>query len=85
MRPNLALNRTSAGAAVHFERRDGDRYLERRAARTNLGDPPWRSLLPSSTCPVNTVSVARLLHETDAVAEVHNTLRKGVPVRLLSS
>lgn len=26
--------------------------------------------------------VARLLRETDAVAEVHNTLRAGVPVRL---
>jgi len=28
-------------------------------------------------------AVARLLRETDAVAEVHNTLRKGVPVQLL--
>lgn len=27
--------------------------------------------------------IARLLRETDAVAEVHNTLRKGVPVQLL--
>jgi organic hydroperoxide reductase OsmC/OhrA len=27
--------------------------------------------------------VAQLLRETDAVAEVHNTLRKGVPVQLL--
>lgn len=26
--------------------------------------------------------IARLLRETDAVAEIHNTLRKGVPVRL---
>ena len=26
--------------------------------------------------------VARLLRETDAVAEVHNTVRRGVPVRL---
>ncbi|HET9978287.1 MAG TPA: OsmC family protein [Burkholderiaceae bacterium] len=25
--------------------------------------------------------IARLLQETDAVAEVHNTLRRGVPVR----
>jgi organic hydroperoxide reductase OsmC/OhrA len=28
-------------------------------------------------------AVVRLLRETDAVAEVHNTLRKGVPVQLL--
>lgn len=28
--------------------------------------------------------IARLLRETDAVAEVHNTLRKGVPVQLLT-
>jgi organic hydroperoxide reductase OsmC/OhrA len=26
--------------------------------------------------------VARLLHETDAVAEIHNTVRSGVPVKL---
>lgn len=30
-------------------------------------------------------AIAQLLRETDAVAEVHNTLRKGVPVQLLSS
>ena len=29
------------------------------------------------------VDVARLLLETDAVAEVHNTIRAGVPVELL--
>lgn len=28
--------------------------------------------------------IARLLRETDAVAEVHNTLRAGVPVQLLA-
>jgi organic hydroperoxide reductase OsmC/OhrA len=28
--------------------------------------------------------VARLLRETDAVAEVHNTIRRGVPVELVS-
>jgi hypothetical protein len=27
--------------------------------------------------------VERLLRETDAVAEVHNTIRSGVPVRLI--
>jgi organic hydroperoxide reductase OsmC/OhrA len=30
-------------------------------------------------------AIAQLLRETDAVAEVHNTLRKGVPVELLVS
>ncbi len=29
-------------------------------------------------------SIAQLLRETDAVAEVHNTLRQGVPVQLLA-
>jgi organic hydroperoxide reductase OsmC/OhrA len=29
--------------------------------------------------------IERLLRETDAVAEVHNTVRAGVPVRLVSS
>ena len=33
--------------------------------------------------PDSAEAVARLLRETDAVAEVHNTLRQGVPVRLL--
>jgi uncharacterized OsmC-like protein len=28
------------------------------------------------------MDVARLLRETDAVAEIHNTLRSGVPVKL---
>lgn len=28
-------------------------------------------------------AIAQLLSETDAVAEVHNTLRKGMPVQLL--
>ena len=35
----------------------------------------------NSTAPPDTVT--QLLRETDAVAEVHNTLRKGVPVQLL--
>jgi hypothetical protein len=35
----------------------------------------------NSTAPPDTV--AQLLPETDAVAEVHNTLRKGVPVQLV--
>ena len=34
--------------------------------------------------PASAADVQRLLRETDAVAEVHNTLRSGVPVRLLA-
>lgn len=34
--------------------------------------------------PASADDIARLLSETDAVAEVHNTLRGGAPVRLLS-
>jgi organic hydroperoxide reductase OsmC/OhrA len=30
-------------------------------------------------------SIARLLRETDAVAEVHNTIRAGVPVQLVAA
>jgi organic hydroperoxide reductase OsmC/OhrA len=33
--------------------------------------------------PAAASEVARLLRETDAVAEVHNTVRTGVPVQLL--
>jgi uncharacterized OsmC-like protein len=33
--------------------------------------------------PAPASDIARLLRETDAVAEVHNTVRAGVPVRLL--
>jgi len=35
--------------------------------------------------PASEAEVARLLRETDAVAEVHNTIRSGVPVELLGS
>jgi organic hydroperoxide reductase OsmC/OhrA len=35
--------------------------------------------------PASPEAIAQLLRETDAVAEVHNTLRKGVPVQLLTS
>jgi organic hydroperoxide reductase OsmC/OhrA len=41
----------------------------------------YRAKVHSSASPE---AVAQLLCETDAVAEVHNTLRKGVPVQLLS-
>jgi organic hydroperoxide reductase OsmC/OhrA len=34
--------------------------------------------------PANASSVADLLRQTDAVAEVHNTVRAGVPVQLVS-
>jgi len=40
----------------------------------------YRAKIESSASPDE---VARLLRETDAVAEVHNTLRAGVPVELL--
>jgi hypothetical protein len=33
--------------------------------------------------PADEEQVAALLRETDAVAEIHNTVRKGVPVQLL--
>jgi hypothetical protein len=33
--------------------------------------------------PAPAEEIERLLRETDAVAEVHNTLRTGVPVELL--
>jgi organic hydroperoxide reductase OsmC/OhrA len=35
--------------------------------------------------PASRSDIERLLRETDAVAEVHNTVRAGVPVRLVSS
>lgn len=41
----------------------------------------YRAKVQSSASPE---SVARLLRETDAVAEVHNTLRIGVPVQLVA-
>lgn len=33
--------------------------------------------------PADTAQIARLLQETDAVAEIHNTVRSGVPVRMV--
>lgn len=40
----------------------------------------YRAKVQSSASPED---VQRLLRETDAVAEVHNTVRSGVPVRLI--
>jgi len=40
----------------------------------------YKASVQSSASPDD---IARLLRETDAVAEVHNTLRAGVPVELL--
>lgn len=40
----------------------------------------YRATVTSSAGPE---AIARLVRETDAVAEVHNTLRQGVPVQLL--
>jgi len=39
----------------------------------------------SVASPAPPEAIARLLRETDAVAEVHNTLRKGVPVQRLDA
>lgn len=43
-------------------------------------DVRYRAKVASTASPK---AVAQLLRETDAVAEVHNTLRKGVAVQLL--
>ncbi|UCH16401.1 MAG: OsmC family protein [Burkholderiales bacterium] len=45
-------------------------------------DVRYRASVESSASPE---AIAQLLRETDAVAEVHNTLRKGVQVQLLGS
>lgn len=45
-------------------------------------DIKYRATVESSA-PEN--DIERLLRETDAVAEVHNTIRAGVPVRLVQS
>ena len=46
-------------------------------AATNIS---YRATVHSSA---PAADVERLLRETDAVAEVHNTIRSGVPVRLI--
>lgn len=46
-------------------------------AATNIS---YRAKVHSTAPPTD---VERLLRETDAVAEVHNTIRSGVPVRLI--
>jgi hypothetical protein len=43
-------------------------------------DVRYRATVESTACPD---AVAQLLRQTNAVAEVHNTIRKGVPVQLL--
>jgi organic hydroperoxide reductase OsmC/OhrA len=46
-------------------------------AATNIR---YRAVVKSSA---NAAAIAQLLRETDAVAEVHNTVRAGIPVELL--
>jgi hypothetical protein len=46
-------------------------------AATNIR---YRAVVKSSA---NAEAITQLLRETDAVAEVHNTVRAGVPVELL--
>ena len=46
-------------------------------AATNIR---YRAVVKSSA---NAAAIAQLLRETDAVAEVHNTIRAGIPVELL--
>jgi len=48
-------------------------------AATNIR---YHAVVTSSASPE---AIARLLQETDAVAEVHNTLRAGAQVRLVES
>jgi hypothetical protein len=55
--------------------------LERTATRcVFISEVRYRAKVESTASPE---LVAQLLRETDAVAEVHNTLRKGVPVQLV--
>ena len=46
-------------------------------AATNIR---YRAVVKSSA---NAAAIAQLMRETDAVAEVHNTVRAGIPVELL--
>jgi organic hydroperoxide reductase OsmC/OhrA len=52
-------------------------FAARGLAATNI---TYRATVRS---PAPAAEVQRLLRETDAVAEVHNTVRSGVPVRLV--
>ena len=52
-------------------------FAARGLAATNI---TYRAVVRS---PAPAADVQRLLRETDAVAEVHNTVRSGVPVRLV--
>jgi hypothetical protein len=62
----------------------GSQYNCQRPARdTDLGPSAvirYRAKVESSH---GNAAIAELLRQTDAVAEIHNTVRKGVPAQLL--
>jgi uncharacterized OsmC-like protein len=68
-RLGLTLQRVEVEASAEFTGRG--------LAATNVR---YRAAVESQASPE---AVAQLLRETDAVAEVHNTLRKGAPVQLV--
>lgn len=60
--------------------------VEARAAFDGIGlaarDVRYRAAVTSSTA--TPAQIAELIQRTDAVAEIHNTLRRGVPVTLIT-
>jgi len=70
-RMGIALTRVEVEAAAEF---DGVGLAAR--------DIRYRANVESSAAPER---IAQLIRETDAVAEVHNTIRAGVPVVLMDA
>lgn len=74
------LYREAARRGIRIERACVEAVAQFPGIGLAATDVSYRARIDS---PASAAEIARLLRETDAVAEVHNTLRQGVTVRLL--
>ncbi len=75
------LYREAARLGVHLEQVSVEATAEFSGVGIAATHVRYRATVKS---PATAEAIARLLRETDAVAEVHNTLRQGVPVQWVS-
>jgi organic hydroperoxide reductase OsmC/OhrA len=76
------LYREAARLGIHIEGVEVEAMADFPGVGLAATNIRYRASVTSSATPE---AIARLLKETDAVAEIHNTVRAGVPVTLIGS
>ena len=74
------LYREAQRLGIRIERAEVEAFAEFPGVGLAASNISYRAKVQSSA---SSADVQRLLRETDAVAEVHNTVRAGVPVHLV--